>query len=62
MLPPVPCTIAHPGGSLLTMEEPNGSAPLIILPATGNPGEQEVSATKFANILSNLAHELIVEN
>ncbi|KAF8598453.1 hypothetical protein BDV93DRAFT_547380 [Ceratobasidium sp. AG-I] len=60
MLPPVPCTIAHPGGSLLTMEEPNDSAPLIIVAPTGNPGEQEWRIEQNSEngvALRNLKHD-----
>lgn len=50
MLPSSPCTIAHPGGSLLTMVDPDETTPLIVVGPTGNPGEQEVSPT---NLLYN---------
>ncbi|KAG8728988.1 hypothetical protein FRC10_004366 [Ceratobasidium sp. 414] len=41
MLPNLPCTISKPSGNLLTMEDGDEGAHLIIVHPTGNPGEQE---------------------
>ncbi|KAG8705908.1 hypothetical protein FRC09_002696 [Ceratobasidium sp. 395] len=62
MFPNSPCLIVtQPNENLLTMEDGNDGTPLIIVPATGNPGEQEwvIEHDESENtvVIRNLKHD-----